>query len=132
MSGRVASTDPIDDLTTDELIKLRIEAERKARKAPTAYQKTKTTRQLAIIDSRLGAPPSLRTSPLITQNNLTPYENNNYVRERYAPLYPIKRNNYLRRYNITTTTGRTAAEISNRKRRGNGKIVRRRKRKGKK
>ena len=53
MSGRVASTDPSDDLTTDELIRLRIEAERKARKAPTAYQKTKTTRQLAIIDSRI-------------------------------------------------------------------------------
>ena len=127
--SRVASADPNDDLTTDELIKIRIEAERKQRKAPTAYAKTKTTRQLAIIDSRLGAPPSIKPSQLTNQNNLTPYEYNHYVRERYAPLYPIRGRHHLRSYN---TLGRTATESSNRAKRGNGKIVRRRRRRRKK
>jgi len=130
--SRVSSADPSDDLTTDELIKIRIEAERKQRKAPTAYAKTKTTRQLAIIDSRLGAPPSIKPAQLTNQNNLTPYEYNHYVRERYAPLYPIRGRHHLRSYNTTNSLGRTATESSNRAKRGNGKIVRRRRRKRKK
>lgn len=124
--SRIASADPDDDLTTDEIIKLRIEAERKSRKTTSQYQKTKTARTLAVLDSRIGAPPKLKTLNSVSENNLTPYENNHYVRERYAPLYPIRGVHHSRSYNMSNDTGRTAIESINRKRRGNKKVVRRR------
>ena len=124
--SRIASADPDDDLTSDEIIQRRIEAERKSRKTTTKHQKTKAQRQLAILDSRIGAPPNLKTLNSVSENNLTPYEVNRYVRERYAPLYPIRGVHHSRSYNMSNTTGRTAIESINRKRRGNKKVVRRR------
>jgi len=124
--GRIESADPSDDLTTDEIIQKRIEAERKSRRTTTQYGKSKASRTIAILDSRVGAPPSLKNLGQVSNNNITAYENNHYVRERYAPLYPIRGVNNTRSYNIANTTGRTAIESSNRKRRGNKKVVRRR------
>ena len=124
--GRIESADASDDLTTDEILKQRHEAERKGRKTTTQYGRTKTARTIAILDSRVGAPPSLKNLGQVSNNNLTAYENNHYVRERYAPLYPIRGVHHSRSYNIVNTTGRTAIETSNRKRRGNKKVVRRR------
>lgn len=126
MSDRIASADPSDDLTTDEIIKQRIEAERKGRKSTTPYAKSQLQRTLAVLDSRVGAPPKIKKIGVIPQNNLTAFEYNNYVRERYSPLYPIRGGNDLRSYSMSNTTGRTALETSNRKRRGNKKVVRRR------
>ena len=124
--GRVESADPSDDMTTDEILKQRHEAERKGRKATSQYGRTKTARTIAILDSRVGAPPSLKNLGQVSNNNLTPYENNHYVRERYAPLYPIRGVRNTRSYNVVNSTGRTAIETINRKRRGNKKVVRRR------
>ena len=126
MTDRIPSKDKSDDLTSDEIIMMRVEAERKGRKTTSQYQKSKTTRTLAILDSRVGAPPSLKKLNSVSENNLTPYETNRYVRERYAPLYPIRGVHHSRSYNMSNTTGRTAIESINRKRRGNKKVVRRR------
>ena len=124
--GRIESADASDDLTTDEIIKQRIEAERKSRRTTTQYGKSKASRTIAILDSRVGAPPSLKNLGQVSNNNITPYENNHYVREQYAPLYPIRSASHRRSYNMLNRTGRTAIESSNRKRRGNKKVVRRR------
>ena len=124
--GRVESADPSDDLTTDDILKKRHEAERSGRRTTTQYGKSKASRTIAILDSRVGAPPSLKNLGQVSNNNLTPFENNHYVRERYAPLYPIRSARHRRSYNMLNDTGRTAIESSNRKRRGNKKVVRRR------
>lgn len=125
--SRIASADPDDDLTTDEIIMKRISAERKSRRIKTtSYQRKQGAREVAILDSRVGAPPSLKKLNSVSENNLTPYETNRYVRERYAPLYPIRGVHHSRSYNMSNTTGRTAIESINRKRRGNKKVVRRR------
>tara|TARA_R110000851_G_scaffold118914_2_gene246471 strand:- start:1245 stop:1646 length:402 start_codon:yes stop_codon:yes gene_type:complete len=128
MSDRIASADPSDDLTTDQIIKQRIEAERSSRSlSTTKYGKTAASRTIAVLDSRVGAPPKLRKqSGAVSNNNITAFEYNHYVRERYAPLYPIRGVNDLRSYAMSNTTGRTAIESSNRKKRGNKRVVRKR------
>ena len=126
MTDRIPSKDKSDDLTSDEIIMMRVEAERKGRKTTSQYGRSKTARTIAILDSRVGAPPSLKKLNSVSENNLTPYETNRYVRERYAPLYPIRGVHHSRSYNMSNTTGRTAIESINRKRRGNKKVVRRR------
>ena len=92
----------------------------------------RTNKQILSIASRMGqAPPQTRKLP-ITQNNITPYQYNHYVRERYAPLYPISRDVSNRGYDMLSSTGKTALERAHRARRGNKKIIRRRRRRKKK
>tara|TARA_A100001391_G_C5001464_1_gene260880 strand:+ start:544 stop:942 length:399 start_codon:yes stop_codon:yes gene_type:complete len=131
--SRVASENPDDDLTAQELLNKEAELQRKNRRMGISQSTLyRTNKQILSIASRMGkAPPQTRTLP-ISQNNITPNEYNRYVRERYTPLYPIRRDISNRGYDMVSSTGKTALEKGNRARRGNKKVVRRRRRKRKK
>jgi len=123
---RIASADPQDDLTGDELIKRQVEKERKLLKTATESSRSRLKRELAITGSRMGViPPSIKKG-VVSNNNLTPYEYNRYVRERYTPIYPIRRTITGRGYGMSNFSGRSALEIANRQKRGNKKIRRKR------
>ena len=129
---RIASADPDDDLTSDQIIRKQIELERGVRKRGIS-ESTRSNRrkQISILATRMGVvPPQIRKQQL-PLNNLTANEYNRYVRERYTPLYPIHRSFASRAYGIRNITGRTAVETSNRLKRGNKKIKRKKGRKKK-
>lgn len=126
---RIASADPQDDLTADELLQQQIEKERKLLKTAGDSSRSRIKRELAIAGRRMGViPPSIKKG-VVSNNNLTPYEYNRYVRERYTPLYPIRRTTGIRSYGMSNFSGRSALEIANRQKRGNKKITRKRRKK---
>jgi len=129
---RIASADPDDDLTTDQLIKKQVELEREVRRRGVSEStRSNKRKQMSILASRMGAvPPQIRKQQL-PLNNLTANEYNRYVRERYTPLYPIHRSFASRGYGMLNFSGRSALETSNRLKRGNKKIKRKKGRKKK-
>jgi hypothetical protein len=128
---RLPSADPMadkrDEMSADEIIAQRDKLEREGRRYQTAHYTYRGKKELSIIQSRIGHTPLPKKVPTTNRSNLTPFELNHYVRERYAPRFPVYRQ--PRQFNIPTNTGKTALEITNRRQRGNKKVVRRRRKK---
>jgi len=131
IATRLPSADPMadkgDEMTSDEIIAQRDKLEREGRRYQSSHYSYKGKKELAVLQSRIGHTPLPKTVPSTNRSDLTPFEINHYVRERYAPRFPVHRQS--RQFNIPSHTGKTALEITNRRQRGNKKVVRRRRKK---
>jgi len=117
-----------DDMTGAEILMKEAEIQRSGRSFGVSISKGYALkRELSLLHSRVGQLPAPRKNAVANRSNVFHTELNRGV--GYMTDFPVGGTKDMRHYNMTTSLGKTSLEMSNRRKRGNKKVRRRRKKK---